>query len=47
MEWVDRDRIEELDTVADLKELLDVMERDDLTEFQYIIPNGEWIPVLR
>ena len=47
MEWVDRDRIEELDTVADLKELLEVMERDDLTEFQYIIPNGEWIPVLR
>lgn len=47
MEWIDRDRIGEIDTVADLQELLDVMERDDLTEFQYIISDGDWIPILR
>lgn len=47
MEWVDRGRIPELATVAHLQELLDVMERDDLTEFQYIEQNGDWLPVLR
>ena len=47
MEWVDRNRIEELETVSDLQELLEVMEQDDLTEFQYIMQNGDWIPVLR
>ena len=47
MEWIDRDRIGEIDTVAHLQELLAVMERDDLTEFQYIVQNGDWIPVLR
>ena len=47
MEWVDRDRIGDVAAVAHLQELLDVMERDDLTEFQYIVQNGDWIPVLR
>lgn len=46
MEWVDLDQLEEYDTVADLKELLDVMLRDDLTEFQYIIEDGNWIAKL-
>ena len=43
MQWVPLDRLEEYDTVADLKELLDVMLRDDLTEFQYIIEGEDWI----
>lgn len=43
MEWVSLDRLSEYDTVADLKELLDVMLRDDLTEFQYIIEEDNWI----
>ena len=47
MEWIDRDRIEKVEAVEHLKELLDVMERDDLTEFQYIEQNGDWLPVLR
>jgi 8-oxo-dGTP diphosphatase len=46
MEWVHLDQLEEYDTVADLKELLDVMLRDDLTEFQYIIEDGNWIAKL-
>ena len=47
MEWIDRDRIEKVEAVEHLQELLDVMERDDLTEFQYIEQNGDWLPVLR
>lgn len=46
MEWVPMDRLEEYDTVSDLQELLDVMLRDDLTEFQYIIQDGDWIAKL-
>lgn len=47
MEWVDRERIGKIRAVEHLKELLDVMERDDLTEFQYVVKNGDWIPALR
>lgn len=43
MEWVSLDRLSEYDTVSDLQELLDVMLREDLTEFQYIIEDGNWI----
>lgn len=46
MEWVRLDELDRYDTVADLRELLDVMLRDDLTEFQYVIENGEWIAKL-
>ncbi len=47
MEWIDRNRIADVAAVADLRELLAVMEQENLTEFQYIIQNGDWIPVLR
>ena len=36
MVWVDRDQLSVLDTVEDFEELLQVMERDDLCEFQYV-----------
>lgn len=42
MEWVDRRGVEKLNTVADLEELLTVMERHDLTEFQYIVDGDNW-----
>lgn len=47
VEWVHRGALGQLDAVEDLDKLLDVMERDDLTEFQYILEAGKWIPVLR
>lgn len=47
MEWVDMDQLERYNTVSDLKELLDVMLRDDLNEFQYIVQDDEWIVNLR
>jgi 8-oxo-dGTP diphosphatase len=47
MEWVDINRLEEYNTVSDLRELLDVMLRDDLNEFQYIVNGNDWIVNLR
>lgn len=47
MEWVELDKLDCYNTVSDLRELLDVMLRDDLNEFQYIIRDGEWIVNLR
>ena len=47
MEWVERNRIAEYSTVSDLEEMLQVMEREDLTEFQYILNEDQWTAVLR
>ena len=47
MEWVELDKLDRYHTVSDLRELLDVMLRDELNEFQYIIRDGEWIVNLR
>lgn len=47
MEWVSLDKLHEYNTVSDLKELLDVMLRDDLNEFQYIVRGDDWIVNLR
>lgn len=42
MEWIRRDALASVPIVNDLEELLQVMERDDLTEFQYVVEDGEW-----
>ena len=47
MEWVSLDRLDEYNTVSDLKELLGVMLREDLNEFQYIVNGDDWIVNLR
>ena len=47
MEWVDLDKLDRYHTVSDLKELLHVMVREDLNEFQYVIQGDEWIVNLR
>ena len=47
MEWVGLDRLEEYNTVSDLRELLDVMLKPELNEFQYIVRGDEWIVNLR
>lgn len=47
VEWVPRDAVAGYPTVSDLEELLWVMERGDLTEFQYLVNGGEWTPVLK
>ena len=47
MEWVRRDRLGEYPCVADLGELISVMERDDLSEFLYLKEGENWLPVLK
>lgn len=47
MHWVDKDEISNLNTVDDFRELMDVILDEKLTEFQYVIENGEWRVVLR
>lgn len=42
VEWVRRDAVKHLDTVNDLEELLQVMETESLTEFQYVIRDDRW-----
>lgn len=46
MEWVSRDRLGAYETVEDLAQLLQVMESEELTEFQYVIEDGQWKVVL-
>lgn len=42
MEWIDVDKLSEVNVVEDLPELLKVMNDPNLNEFQYTIENGEW-----
>ena len=47
MEWVSRADVGKLSSVADLEALLTVMDRDDMTEFQYVISDDQWKAILR
>ena len=47
MEWIRRDRLGEYPCVADLEELISVMESDRLSEFLYLLEDGDWIPILK
>ncbi len=47
MEWVERANLSAYPTVSDLEELLCVMERDELTEFQYVVNGDGWTAVIK
>ena len=47
MVWVKRTELAELNTVSDFAALLSVFDRDDLTEFQYIIDDNTWLVQLK
>lgn len=47
MEWIYREDLDKVNTVSDLEELFQVMESDDLSEFQYVIEDGVWKVVLK
>ena len=47
MEWICRSDMDKVNLVSDLPELLQVMEDDTLTEFQYVIEDKEWKVVLK
>jgi len=38
-------KLSKVNLVNDFEELIEVMMNDSLTEFQYVIENGEWIVV--
>lgn len=42
MEWIDRNRLDEIETVEDFKDLLKVMDDPKLTEFQYLVAGDDW-----
>ena len=42
MEWVECDRLSEINTVDDLDDLLRVFNNPDLTEFQYLVDGDIW-----
>lgn len=43
MTWIPRSRLGEYKTVDDLEQMLDVMLKPELTEFQYVIEDGNWL----
>ena len=43
MTWIPRSRLGEYKTVDDLEQMLDVMLKPELTEFQYVIEDGNWM----
>ena len=47
MEWVKLEELDKYETVSDLKELLEVMLSDQLSEFQYIVQGDDWIINIR
>lgn len=47
MLWVERKDIPKMCTVKHLAELIDVMLRPDLSEFQYVADGDEWLPILK
>ena len=42
MEWVEYDRLSEINTVDDLDDLLKVFNDPDLNEFQYLVDGDNW-----
>ena len=47
MKWISRKDLPNSKTVGDFMELLSVFDRDDLTEFQYVVNGGEWDVILK
>ena len=47
MHWVNKADLSKVNLVNDLRELLDVMLEDQLTEFQYVIEDGKWVAQLK
>ena len=47
MVWVKKSDLSKMNTVIDLPPLLQVMEDDNLTEFQYVIENGKWDVIIK
>ena len=47
MEWISREALPYLNTVSDFMDMLKVFDRDDLTEFQYVVDGDNWNVILK
>lgn len=47
VEWIRREDLEKLSTVSDFMDMLRVFDREDLTEFQYVVNGDDWNVVLK
>ncbi len=47
MQWIHRTELSDKNTVDDLEELLQVILDEELTEFQYVVEDGDWHVVLK
>ena len=47
MHWILKEELKEVNLVEDFEELLKVMLNDSFNEFQYVVEDGQWIPVLK
>lgn len=47
MEWIDIDRLDEINVVEDFHDLMKVLNDPDLNEFQYTVEGDEWIVHLK
>ena len=47
MEWINRENLPYIHTVSDFMDMLKVFDRDDLTEFQYVVEDDQWNVILK
>ena len=47
MHWVSKSELASVNLVNDFNELLEVMQNDNLSEFQYVIENGNWKAIIK
>ena len=47
VEWIHRKNLLDLSTVTDFMDMLKVFDRDDLTEFQYVVDGDNWNVILK
>ena len=47
IEWIEYDRLKDINTVDDFEELLKVMNSNNLSEFQYVVRDDIWKVVLK
>ena len=45
--WISREELPELNTVSDFMQMLEVFDREDLTEFQYVVDGDDWKVILK
>ena len=47
VEWIRREDLTKITTVPDFMQMLQVFDDDTLTEFQYVVTDGDWKVVLK